>query len=92
MREEAMPYAASPLCDHVTLSIGVASLPPDTNFDVGLMLNAADCAMYRAKFEGRACYKIAEQTDWKIIKNTSRIVSFAESQVQPEFIQRTHRP
>lgn len=71
MREAALPHAASPLCDHVTLSIGVASLQADANLDVKLMLNAADAALYRAKSDGRACYRLAKLTDWKISKDTA---------------------
>jgi diguanylate cyclase (GGDEF)-like protein len=66
LRDEAIPHAASPLCDRLTLSIGVACLEPGADHDVAYMLNAADTAMYRAKSGGRACFKVAEQTDWKV--------------------------
>lgn len=81
MREAALPHSASPLCGRVTLSIGVASLQADATLDVALMLNAADAAMYRAKSDGRACFKTAGPADWKINKDTPRTDSLCNQKL-----------
>jgi diguanylate cyclase (GGDEF)-like protein len=70
MQAEAISHAASPLCERVTLSIGVACLHPDSSLNPAHILNAADAAMYRAKTDGRARYKIADQSDWESDKST----------------------
>lgn len=72
MREVALPHAASPVAEFVTLSIGVASLMPDGIGNAASIVNAADAAMYRAKSGGRARYEIAIQTDWDISDETPR--------------------
>jgi diguanylate cyclase (GGDEF)-like protein len=64
MRDEAIPHANSPICDRVSLSVGVACFSSDTFFESDLLISAADNALYRAKAQGRACYAIASQADW----------------------------
>ena len=46
------PHAASAL-GYVTISIGVASLAPTNEIDVGQLIELADAALYRSKQEGR---------------------------------------
>ncbi|MES2946944.1 MAG: diguanylate cyclase [Pseudomonadota bacterium] len=72
MRDAALPHAASPCAQEVTLSIGVASIQPQPSSESVSMLNAADCAMYRAKAGGRARYAIANQDDWEMPDDTPR--------------------
>jgi diguanylate cyclase (GGDEF)-like protein len=72
MRSEALPHAASPTCEQVTLSIGVACVLPDATLEPADMVNAADAAMYRAKSTGRAHFEVATQSDWEIDKDTPR--------------------
>lgn len=72
MRDIAMPHANSPICNRVTVSIGVACLLPYADLNPDLVLNAADAALYRAKSDGRARYEVANQEDWKISNDTPR--------------------
>lgn len=72
MRDIAMQHANSPICDRVSVSIGVACLLPDAGISPDLVLNAADAALYRAKSYGRARYEVANQEDWKINNDTPR--------------------
>ena len=72
MAQEALPHAASPTAPHLTLSIGVACLLPDTSVEASKMVNAADAAMYRAKTGGRARFEVAGDSDWGIACDTSR--------------------
>lgn len=46
------PHAASAL-GYVTISIGVASLAPTNEIDVGQLIELADAALYRSKQQGR---------------------------------------
>ena len=48
----ALPHARSPY-GVITISIGVASLTPDTDNDSAVLVQQADRALYRAKQEGR---------------------------------------
>lgn len=48
-----LPHAASPVADHVTVSIGVASDVPQRQGNLQDLINAADQALYRAKTMGR---------------------------------------
>jgi diguanylate cyclase (GGDEF)-like protein len=58
----------------LTFSIGVASTTPEFDVLPATVINAADAAMYRAKMDGRACFKVADQTDWSIDRDTPRTV------------------
>jgi diguanylate cyclase (GGDEF)-like protein len=64
MRDEAIPHANSPICDRVSLSLGIASFSPGMDLDGNLLLKAADSALYRAKTNGRVCYEEANDMDW----------------------------
>lgn len=48
-----IPHAASAVADHVTVSIGVASLLPDRHSSSDQLVAAADRALYAAKHQGR---------------------------------------
>lgn len=50
---QAVAHSASSVAPHVTLSIGVAQLEPDTMDSFYLLLQRADQALYRAKNLGR---------------------------------------
>jgi diguanylate cyclase (GGDEF)-like protein len=52
----ARPYRIGPYDLNVTGSIGIA-LYPDDGSDLEILLRNADAAMYRAKQEGRHCYR-----------------------------------
>lgn len=49
----AIPHEKSPLAGVVTVSIGVATIMPLRDSDAGLLMTAADQALYRAKTAGR---------------------------------------
>src|SRR5690606_38809674 len=49
----AIPYQASQVADRVTISAGVATVPPGTIAGADDLLRAADKALYRAKCLGR---------------------------------------
>jgi diguanylate cyclase (GGDEF)-like protein len=46
-------HSASVVCDHVTVSMGVATLVPDKNNTSEALIAAADSALYLAKDDGR---------------------------------------
>jgi diguanylate cyclase (GGDEF)-like protein len=48
-----IPHAFSQVSDHVTLSLGVATLVPTSDMDPNDLLKAADNALYKAKEAGR---------------------------------------
>lgn len=48
-----VPHTGSSICDHLTLSLGVASQVPDEDVAPSLLIEAADRALYVAKQQGR---------------------------------------
>lgn len=53
IRNLEIAHATSPLCDHVTISLGVATeIPQENNLPQDLIVNA-DQALYQAKHQGR---------------------------------------
>ncbi|MFA9216543.1 MAG: diguanylate cyclase domain-containing protein [Sphingomonadaceae bacterium] len=59
VRRLALPHASS-AADIVTVSIGVATLRPGAGSDSEKLLREADAQLYRAKQEGRGCWRAAE--------------------------------
>ena len=53
----AIPHAGSKVADHVTLSLGVASIVPAPEGNPETLLEAADGQLYAAKSGGRNCVK-----------------------------------
>lgn len=61
VRDLALPHAASPTAEVVTVSIGVASIPRIEQREVCELIAVADAALYEAKEAGRdryVCYRI----------------------------------
>jgi diguanylate cyclase (GGDEF)-like protein len=64
----ALPHPASPVCDRVTVSIGVASMtpPPQAPSDARILIQQADRQLYLAKKLGR------NQVSYEDEENTTR--------------------
>ena len=58
----ALPHATSCTAQHLTLSIGIASLCPIAGTDPTILVDAADAALYRAKNAGRNQCESVEAT------------------------------
>jgi diguanylate cyclase (GGDEF)-like protein len=56
----AIPHAASPSGDMVTISLGIATVIPDSKGSIKELLSGADRALYRAKAAGRNRIEIAD--------------------------------
>jgi len=50
-----LDHACSPVCEHVTLSMGIASQIPQLNLSPESLIKQADDALYEAKKQGRNC-------------------------------------
>ena len=56
--ELRVPHQTSPVGDYVTISLGVTSRVPKSNFSVDKLIQLADQALYLAKSAGRNCYRV----------------------------------
>lgn len=52
------PHSESKVCDFVTLSIGVSCIEPTLQEDPDKLIDAADKALYKAKHDGKDCYRV----------------------------------
>lgn len=55
-----IPHAYSNVTDHVSISLGVATMRPDKTASPADLVAKADGALYKAKEQGRNCYVVAE--------------------------------
>ena len=69
IRGLAIPHAYSDVAEHVTASIGVATLIPQPDHPSSELVSAADAALYSAKHAGRNRVAASGQTD--AIKKTT---------------------
>ncbi len=56
----SIPHTNSAAADHVTLSIGVATLRPEKGSNPDELIEAADKMLYKAKENGRNCIEVAQ--------------------------------
>jgi len=55
LSELVLPHQTSPISDRVTVSVGVATMIPDSDSIPDMLLCEADRALYHAKKKGRNC-------------------------------------
>jgi len=55
-----LPHAHSSTADHVTISLGVATVKPSVEGKPEELIARADAALYKAKEGGRNCFMVAE--------------------------------
>lgn len=85
IQSELLPHADSPASPWVSFSIGVATLTPDAARPSSMLINAADVAMYQAKSDGRARFRLAGQAEWSLNQDVSgsrHVSAFQASQVR----------
>ena len=59
----AIPHPSNPISEHVTISVGIATIIPQAHHQISELISLADRALYLAKNEGRNRYHIAEAYD-----------------------------
>ncbi|MBV8466266.1 MAG: diguanylate cyclase [Burkholderiales bacterium] len=62
IRALQLPHAYSTMGQHVTVSVGLATGVPSHGSSSQQLVDAADCALYRAKAAGRDCHVLT--ADW----------------------------
>ncbi len=60
VKKLAVAHAQSPIDAHVTISLGVATLTPDSSVAPSDLVQIADTALYQAKEQGRNRYVLAD--------------------------------
>ena len=60
VNQAQIPHVTHQFSDHVTISLGVATLLPDQNQSPTQLLTLADKALYQAKQTGRNCYVVSQ--------------------------------
>jgi len=58
IRNLGIIHEGSKVCNHVTISIGIASLIPEKGSIPALLIDSSDRALYQAKHEGRNRFKV----------------------------------
>ncbi len=61
----AIPHAASSIADRVTISCGIATIPPDHLYSSKEVISVADQALYNAKHRGRNRVEVLSQVKGK---------------------------
>ncbi|MFH1674775.1 MAG: diguanylate cyclase [Pseudomonadota bacterium] len=61
IEEEKIPHLGSQVADHVTVSLGVASLFPECGTSASDLIKATDKALYQAKNEGRNQVRLSHE-------------------------------
>jgi diguanylate cyclase (GGDEF)-like protein len=74
LHQQAIEHKGAGPSATLTFSIGVAGTTPAYDVQPSTIINAADAAMYRAKMAGRACFRVADQADWSIDRETPRTI------------------
>jgi len=67
LQDLAIPHRSSPVCDRVTISLGLATLIPDLNQPVDTLINHADTALYYTKStmrNGYTTYSSLQDHSW----------------------------
>lgn len=68
INELELPHPASATANHVTISIGCATIIPSNSDGLNLFIRKADDALYQAKLHGRNRYHNASKTLYKNIQ------------------------
>ena len=64
-----IPHTSSTTGGYVTISAGVSTMTPEHGQSATILLDAADKGLYRAKAEGRDCYRVNCETTTAVESN-----------------------